>query len=345
MINTPQFLVSIQCMTYNHAPYIEDAMNGFCMQQTSFPYVAIIIDDASTDGEQEVIRRYLDANFDMEKAEKWETDDALFIYANHQNNNNCYFLVVLLKYNFWQAKKDKAPLYKEFEEKSKYIALCEGDDYWTVPEKLEKQIEILESNPNSSFCVHDYSEWDQRNMNYFIISHDNLSILEGKKKDSFFFCDMDDFLAHSLFTRTLTSVYRKSLLEKSKYNLYKVRFDMVLFFALLTQGNCIYINKVMGCYRHHDGGITNKKSFKKFQQNNYPKLFSLVKEEATPYARRFVYRHIRSIIGRNILQLNIKFIWLCIKYLGLRWNMHLFLCDFPLQVKDMITDNFTPSKD
>lgn len=120
---------------------------------------------------------------------------------------------------------------------------------------------------------------------------------------------------------------------------------MVLFFALLTQGNCIYINKVMGCYRHHDGGITNKESFKKFQQNNYPKLFSLVKEEATPYARRFVYRHIRSIIGRNILQLNIKFLWLCIKHLGLRWNMHLFLCDFPLQVKDMITDNFTPSKD
>ena len=107
-------LVAIRCMTYNHAPYIEDAMRGFCMQQTSFPFVAIIVDDASTDGEPEVILKYLDAHFDMPNARRWETADALFVEARHKENQNCWFAVVLLKYNFWQAKKNKNPLVDEW---------------------------------------------------------------------------------------------------------------------------------------------------------------------------------------------------------------------------------------
>ena len=60
------FLVCARCFTYNHAPYIEDAMNGFCMQQTHFPYVCVIVDDASTDGESEVIKNYLQTHFDLD---------------------------------------------------------------------------------------------------------------------------------------------------------------------------------------------------------------------------------------------------------------------------------------
>lgn len=133
-------------MTYNHAPYIEDAMRGFCMQQTSFPFVAIIVDDASTDGEPEVILKYLDAHFDMPNARRWETADALFVEARHKENQNCWFAVVLLKYNFWQAKKDKNPLIAEWLDTAKYIALCEGDDYWIVADKLQRQVDFLEKH-------------------------------------------------------------------------------------------------------------------------------------------------------------------------------------------------------
>ena len=71
-------------MTFNHAQYIEDALNGFTMQQTTFPYVCCIIDDASTDGEQEVIRNYLNEHFDLEDkmiARHEETDDYVLTFA------------------------------------------------------------------------------------------------------------------------------------------------------------------------------------------------------------------------------------------------------------------------
>ena len=58
-----KYMVRVSCMTYNHASYIEDAMNGFCMQETSFPFVCTIVDDASTDGEQDVIQKYLNEHF------------------------------------------------------------------------------------------------------------------------------------------------------------------------------------------------------------------------------------------------------------------------------------------
>ena len=141
-------LVAIQCMTYNHAPYIEDAMNGFCMQQTDFPFVAIIVDDASTDGEPDVIKRYLDQHFDMLNARQWETDEAHFIEAQHLENKSCWFAVVFLKYNFWQTKKQKDPLFEDWNNPAKYIALCEGDDYWTDSAKLQRQVDFLENNEN-----------------------------------------------------------------------------------------------------------------------------------------------------------------------------------------------------
>ena len=61
-----KYMVCTRCFTYNHAPYIVDALNGFTMQQTTFPFVCTIIDDASTDGEQEVIKSYLKEHFDLE---------------------------------------------------------------------------------------------------------------------------------------------------------------------------------------------------------------------------------------------------------------------------------------
>lgn len=146
-----KWVVCVSCMTYNHASYIEDAMNGFCMQETDFPFVCTIIDDASTDGEQEVIKRYLEEHFDLEDrtiVRNEETENYTLIFARHKTNKNCYFAVLYLKYNHYSIKKDKMPYITERHENCKYIALCEGDDYWIDGKKLQKQVDFLEEHTN-----------------------------------------------------------------------------------------------------------------------------------------------------------------------------------------------------
>ena len=151
------FLVQVSCMTYNHVNYITDAMNGFAMQQTSFPFVCIIVDDASTDGEPDVIKKYLDDNFDKKEiglATEDETDEYLRIYARHKENKNCYFCVLLLKYNHYSLRKPKMSNLTGFMKTIKYLAVCEGDDYWTDPMKLQKQVDFLEGHEEYSMCFH-----------------------------------------------------------------------------------------------------------------------------------------------------------------------------------------------
>ena len=144
-MSTPtSFLVCTKCMTFNHHAYIEDAMNGFCMQETNFPFVCVIVDDASTDGEPEVIKKYFDTHFDL--SESGETDDYTMTFGQHKTNKNCYFAVLYLKYNHYSIKKSKVPYYSRWQDNSKYIALCEGDDYWIAADKLQRQADFLEKN-------------------------------------------------------------------------------------------------------------------------------------------------------------------------------------------------------
>lgn len=150
MIPFTTYKLCITCMTYNHVLYIEDTLNGFCMQRTNFPFVALIYDDFSTDGEPNVIMNYLEKHFDMLSAQHEETDDVKITFAIHKDNPNCHFVVVLLKYNFYSIKKDKKQFVKEWYENASYVALCEGDDYWTDPTKLQQQVDFLDSHPDYS---------------------------------------------------------------------------------------------------------------------------------------------------------------------------------------------------
>lgn len=148
------YLVSISCITYNQSLYIVDAMNGFVMQQTEFPFVAVIIDDASTDGEQEAIRKYVDEHFDHSTEsgyKEWETEDAFWTFAQHTENKNCHFVVVYLKRNLFKEGDKKVEIVKDWTQ-TKYIAICEGDDYWTDPLKLQKQVDFLEEHDEYDLC-------------------------------------------------------------------------------------------------------------------------------------------------------------------------------------------------
>lgn len=148
-----KYMVVTRCFTFNHASYIVDAMNGFTMQETTFPVITLIVDDASTDGEQEVIKQYLADHF-QSPYRKEETEDYHLICANHNSNPNCTFVVFFLKYNHYSIKKPKMPYLSEWLDNAKYQALCEGDDYWIHPKKLQMQFDYMESHPKQDMCAH-----------------------------------------------------------------------------------------------------------------------------------------------------------------------------------------------
>ena len=143
-------------MTYNHEAFISDALNGFTLQKTSFPVVYVIIDDASTDKTPEAIRQYVKENFILDHSgltyDK-DTDYGHITFAKHKKNDKCYFATIYLAENHYKKRKSKEPYYSEWAN-TKYVALCEGDDYWTDPQKIQKQVDFLEVNHDFSICFH-----------------------------------------------------------------------------------------------------------------------------------------------------------------------------------------------
>lgn len=122
--NYDEPLVTVRCMTYNQEPYIEDAIRGFLIQETDFPFQIIIHDDASTDDTAKIVKRY-------------EEEYPQIIKVWYQTQNS-----------YRLPPDEKSALRKPFHDmiKGKYIAICEGDDYWTDPSKLQKQVGFLEAN-------------------------------------------------------------------------------------------------------------------------------------------------------------------------------------------------------
>lgn len=129
-------IVSIRCITYNHEPYIAQCLEGFVMQKTNFKFEAIVHDDASTDKTADVIRKYAEKYPDIIKP-IYETEN--------------------------QYSKRDGSLRKIMDAhmRGKYIALCEGDDYWIDPLKLQKQVDFLESNIEYGMCFTDFNIYYQ----------------------------------------------------------------------------------------------------------------------------------------------------------------------------------------
>lgn len=255
------FLVRIQCLTYNHASYIEDAMNGFTMQKTTFPYLCVIIDDASTDGEPEVIRQYLNENFDLDDAlitQQDETEDFVRVFSRNKNNLNCYFLVVFLKYNHYSIKKPKGPYYKDWINGIKYIAICEGDDYWIDPLKLLKQVDFMDKHTSHSLCF---------------CSHKNLYPSGESQIESRYNCDMDEctiediILGGGTFMATNSMLYRCSMYQQP-YSTWAVGCpisDVPLMLTLANNGKVAFLNDVMCVYRITSSGSWTSKMRSNFK--------------------------------------------------------------------------------
>lgn len=139
-----RYKVYCRCFTFNQAPYIEDALNGFAIQKTSFPYACMVVDDCSTDGEQEVIKSWLEKECDMSSVKYYDDETVHVIFVPHTANTNCTFAVYLLKENLYKHKERKMSYVAPWRQRCEYEALCEGDDYWTNPNKLQKQVDFLD---------------------------------------------------------------------------------------------------------------------------------------------------------------------------------------------------------
>lgn len=249
-----KYMVRVKCMTYNHAPYIEDAMNGFCMQETSFPFVCTIIDDASTDGEQEVIKNYLQTHFDLEDksvVRNEETEDYILTFARHKTNKNCHFAVLFLKYNHYSIKKPKKYV---SEWVAKYIAICEGDDYWIVPDKLQRQVEFLENHPDYGMCY--------CNFQIYNVAKDVYVINPNAK-----YKGIDELILKN-YIATLTTMYRRELSRKyfneinPKSKNWKMG-DYPRWLWMELESKIYYMDEVVATYRSLPESMSHSTNYQK----------------------------------------------------------------------------------
>ena len=151
-----KYKASVNCITYNQSAYIKDTLDGFCSQKTDFPFVCVIMDDYSTDGEQCIIDHYLESFFNTHDkcvTEIRETDDYLLKFSQHSTNSNCFFAVLFFKYNHYQIDKPKSSYCAEWFDNADYMFFCEGDDYWIDPYKMQKQVDILDGNKQCSMVI------------------------------------------------------------------------------------------------------------------------------------------------------------------------------------------------
>lgn len=218
-----EITVSVLCLTYNHEKFIAQAIEGFLMQKTNFRIEILIGDDCSTDNNRMIIESYSKKYPELIKILSGKTNiGAIRNQANLISNA-----------------------------KGKYIAFCDGDDYWTNPNKLQKQIDFLDNNPEYIICSH-YSKVIDDSGNTLYVA-DKLVPFEYKYDDL--------LLGKREETRIGTSVFRnvgdfKQITRKLwYYDTFGTDSFLKLYITLKTGGKIYVIPEVMSCYRMHQDGV------------------------------------------------------------------------------------------
>ena len=256
-------LLSIMCITYNHANYIRETINGFLIQKTKFPVEIIIHDDASQDGTQNIIKEY----------------EALYpniIKPIYQTENQ------------YSKKIDIVKQYILPKIKGVYIAYCEGDDYWTDPLKLQKQVDFLEQNDEYGLV---YTDINRINEDGDLIDTNFIS------NDKSSFCDsFEDYLIYAPFRAPCTWVFRKNLYhEKNKdYNV----GDFPLLLDIVANSKIYFLPDITSNYRV----LTSSAS----HFSELSKLYSFMKGI---YKIQIDYAYKYNVRDEIIDQIEKKFAW------------------------------------
>ena len=206
--------VSIICNAYNHEKYIRDAMEGFVMQRTTFPFEILVHDDASTDKTADIIREY----------EKRYPEIVKPIYET---------------VNQYSKRDGSLSRIQYGRVRGKYIATCEGDDYWTDPLKLQKQFDALEANPNVDICA-----------------SGTKNEINGKIQDKIFPSDKGALFTPDEvirggggFVATGSLMYRKEVRENALPFFYLLNLDYAIQIAGSLRGGMLYLPEPMSVFR------------------------------------------------------------------------------------------------
>ncbi|MCF2738802.1 glycosyltransferase [Bacteroides caecigallinarum] len=222
-------LVSIHCLVYNHEQYLRQCLDGFIMQKTNFAFEAIVHDDASTDNSAEIIREYADK------------------YPN--------IIKPIYEIENQYSKKDGSLtkiMNKAFHPDSKYIAYCEGDDYWIDPYKLQKQVDILESDSNISMVYTNFNTVNERGEIEYRERYEKYKKI-SRSGDLFM-----RLLFSNNFIMTVTTMYRKEILFSNKIiSQSPVSLDYLVSLTAAGLGNLYYLNEVTSSYRNAPNGQMN----------------------------------------------------------------------------------------
>jgi glycosyltransferase involved in cell wall biosynthesis len=218
-------VVSVFCATYNHEKFIADTIEGFLMQKTSFPIEFLIHDDASTDATATIVRKY-------------QTEHPELIRAVFQSENQ-----------FSQGKSVFTELFRMA--RGKYIAECEGDDYWTDPLKLQKQVDYLEEHGECSICCHKVLyKYEKREKEDHVFPN-----LDGNK----IYTKVD--LYRKFFIKTCSAMYINKDTDKLQKFLEGFQVgDTPLWFFYAQYGDIGYLDEIMAVYRVHASSFTGRLS-------------------------------------------------------------------------------------
>ena len=218
------------------------------MQQTDFPFVCAIIDDASVDGEQEVITQYLHNHFSTETTE--ETADYHLSFAHHKENPNCHFAVLLLKYNHYSIKKSTLPYISRWFDGADYFTMCEGDDYWTEPQRLQRQADALDANPKAFMAYTSYRVVDAEDKPF------RRPLIESFPLRSHSGDNLPTLLRYGNYVMTLTTMYRNEIWKTEAYQSCPHHWlDFSRTMAAALMGDFIWMPEVTASYRSLPTGL------------------------------------------------------------------------------------------
>ena len=261
-------IVSICCATYNHASFIRKALDGFLMQEPPAGvskdeswYEILIHDDASTDGTTEIIKEY---------AAKYP--NKIFPLYETENQYSKGHVADIDMYNYKRAK-------------GRYIAYCEGDDYWTDVHKLQKQVDFMESHPEYSICMHGCSVYDTRtHQQYASVDILNFSQSPYKNQDGIEFTAKDFY--EGRYGQPLTMLFRVSMYDFNWHKRFKYYRDTHEIYLLLKAGKGYWLNFDGGVYIKHNGGISSGINRVEFCDVSLPMDREFYWKTLFPYAKK-----------------------------------------------------------
>ncbi|WP_332024114.1 glycosyltransferase family 2 protein [Kaistella sp.] len=261
-MTTPK--ISVLMLTYNHATYLKEAIEGVLMQNTNFPFELIICNDASPDHSDRIIKTY---------AEKYPE---IIRYFRHDKNIG---FVENQRFAFQQAK-------------GKYLGYCEGDDYWTDENKLQFQVDFLENNP-------EYVMTTSRNL---LLYQESGKLTEDGKDYMFGNQEFIDYSQESFFrerpTQTFTYLLRRELLDLKWADVYPNYRDLYYFYHLLAFGKGRAFNKVVGVYRLHEGGVYSSLAIEKKLRTSISIFKNIKKQNNDTRANHQIIKDLDQLINK-----------------------------------------------